>query len=274
MPSRPVFFVQNNHVQKLTAPVAIFARTNEIALEDRSSYVGFDPDHCGIEWSQYDLVLPYGSVQFIRQLEQSNLRKFVLHDEQSFATSYWSDILKNRALNADGEVMKVSDINLLFNGNSFHIRPNRIGKAFNAAVFNKESWLAVQNDRTLAHDLECWVAPVKRIDAEWRCWVIGGKIEAICIYRKNNESIREPETSPEVWSHAQELADIYVPAPCVVLDMAYTNNTFKLIEYNAIHTAGWYAADVRYVLSQWLHWSLKQNYEMLPGLDLNQNMTL
>ncbi|WP_199028844.1 hypothetical protein [Ralstonia sp. ASV6] len=59
-------FVQNNYVERLTAPVAIFARAAGITLYDRSSTTNFDPDDCGIDWTGFRFVLTYGSVQFLR----------------------------------------------------------------------------------------------------------------------------------------------------------------------------------------------------------------
>lgn len=48
MKQGPAFFVQNNYVERLTEPVASFARKHGVALEDRSSSQGFDPDDRGI----------------------------------------------------------------------------------------------------------------------------------------------------------------------------------------------------------------------------------
>ena len=48
-PRQPAFFLQNNLVERLTAPVARFARANNIAPVDRSSTQEFDPLDCGID---------------------------------------------------------------------------------------------------------------------------------------------------------------------------------------------------------------------------------
>lgn len=37
---KSAFFVQNNYVERLTAPVALFANAHDIALEDRSQLQG------------------------------------------------------------------------------------------------------------------------------------------------------------------------------------------------------------------------------------------
>jgi hypothetical protein len=51
--TKPEFFVQNNRVERLTAPVAIYARANGIDLEDYSSSASLNVDTIGIDWAQF-----------------------------------------------------------------------------------------------------------------------------------------------------------------------------------------------------------------------------
>lgn len=171
------FFVQNNYVERLTAPVAVYARSHGICLEDRSSNKDFDPDNCGIDWSQYDLVLPYGSVQFVRQLKTSSLARFVLHDESRFATSAWVAEFGSDALNGAGRIAMVREVAELLRESPCHLRPDSVDKAFVGGVFGLDGWERIQVERDLDEDLACWVSPLQVIDKEWRCWVVGGRIE-------------------------------------------------------------------------------------------------
>jgi hypothetical protein len=253
----PVFFVQNNYVQRVTAPVAIYARERGIRLEDRSSSSDFDPDDCGIEWASTDLVLPYGSVQFLRRLKSSSLAHFVLHDEASFAASNWARLLGNRALGGAGLCVPAHEVRaLLRQRGPMHLRPDAVDKAFVGAVFDADTWGAERVRRELANDLMCWASPVAQIDAEWRSWVIGGVVVEVSQYRRAGTMHVQRETSLAVHEAAQKLASTFTPAPCVVLDIARVRGQYVVVEFNPIHCSGWYAADVAQVLDAWVRWTV------------------
>jgi len=175
--ARLAFFVQNNYVERLTIPVACYAHQHGLALEDRSSSTEFDADHCGIDWQQYDCVIPYGSVQFLQKLKESILARFVLHDEARFATSACSVEFGKDALNAGGRRVLAADIHALLEKQEYlHLRPDSVDKAFTGGIHTSESWCALRSERDLSDDLSCWASPLRRIHGEWRCWIVGGEV--------------------------------------------------------------------------------------------------
>lgn len=252
---KPVFFVQNNYVERLTVPVARYAHAHSVDLVDRSSSAALDVDDCGIDWAAYDLVLPYGSVQFIRQCKGSSLAPFILHDEGRFAAGAWMPILGRFALNAAGRLASVADLLENFGPEQQHLRPDSVDKAFVGGVHTRDSFAAVVADRELGRDLLCWASPLQEIEAEWRCWVIGGKVVEVSQYRRAGEMAVERDASGDVVEQASALAARYLPAECVVMDMALSSDGYSVIEYNPIHCSGWYAADVDHVLDEWLNWA-------------------
>lgn len=256
--TKTAFFVQNNYVEHLTAPIARYANAHGISLEDRSSFKGFDPDDCGITWSDYDLVLPYGSVQFVRQLKDSSLAKFIFHEESLFATSKWSAIFGNDALNGLGCQTSVTEVIEHLRHGPRHLRPDMIDKAFSGGVFDTAKFENLRHERKLADDLACWISPLQTIKTEWRCWVVGGQIIEISKYRDAGQMSLEREMSPEVRLVSQGFADRYLPAPCVVLDVAMVNDQYKIIEFNPIHCCGWYKANIDVILDAWVAWSQAQ----------------
>lgn len=86
---------------------------------------------------------------------------------------------------------------------------------------------------------------------------MGGNLVEVSRYRANGQMSLTRELDPSVREAARRLAEIYKPAPCAVLDIARIGNRYSLVEFNPIHCAGWYAADVPTVLSAWLAWSEK-----------------
>lgn len=259
MRKQSCFFVQNNFVEPITAPVAFYARQVGAHLEDRSSTSEFDADDCGIDWSQYAHVLPVGSVQFLRQLKKSvSLGKYILHDEVSFAATTWRDRLGAAMLNEVGQTVWAGDVAGLLAGAAMHVRPHSEDKAFNAKVFDVSSWAEMRADRAVAKGLLCWASSVKPITGEWRCWIVGGRLVEVSQYRLDGAMARVRGAPADVLAFATEVAQTWLPAECVVVDIARTPLGLRVLEFNPIHGSGWYAADAPTVLAAWLAWSAAQ----------------
>lgn len=255
-PRQPAFFLQNNLVERLTAPVARFARANNIALVDRSSTQEFDPLDCGVDWSEYAPVLAYGSTQFLRKLVASGGFRPYLHvSSLAFDAATWADKLGIRMLNATGEAVELEHVAQLLSQGPRHVRPLNIDKAFVAQTFDSASWaervLASNVDKSLA----CWISPVQHIAAEWRLWSVGGQLIEASQYRERGEMLLRRTAPAEVWEFAQDVLRTWSPAACVVIDIAQRENgALRVVEFNPVHSSGWYAADVPAVLRAWLGW--------------------
>lgn len=254
------FFVQNNFVERATAKVARFAREHGISLEDRSCTAELEVDKCGIDWRRYDVVLPYGSAEFLREIKRSSISRFVLHDESRFAVSNWTPIFSERALNFHGRCVPAEEVDPLLATGPLHVRPDIMHKAFTGGVFDVDRWDMQLAERRLPRDLACFVSQVRPISTEWRCWVIDRQVIEISKYREAGKMAEHRELDQDVWHEAQKLAERYLPAPTVVMDVARLDEDsgILLIEFNPIHSSGWYAADVKTVLLAWVAWSKRQ----------------
>lgn len=255
---KPCVFVQNNLVERLTVPAARAARSLGAALEDRSSTSDFDPDACGVDWAQYDPVVPIGSVQFVRKLKGSrSLARYTWYDSDSFSARSWNSRLGSRMLNQSGYPVLARDVPRTLRATPLHARPDCEDKAFRAHVFTSQQWGLEAQARRLRADLDCWVSPVREIRAEWRCWFVGGKFVAASQYRETDQMAVVADAPAAVEAYARQVADLWLPAPCVVMDVAAVAEGFRVVEFNPIHSSGWYAVDVAAVLQAWLNWSCK-----------------
>lgn len=249
------FFVQNNLVEKLTVPVAKFARKHGYKLIDVSSTSELKVDLMEVNWSEYENVLIFGSAQFMRACKESCLANSVHHNEEKFAISKWSGILKERCLNGNGVAMPLGKIRTLLDSGkmeAYHIRPDMIDKAFNGGVFDLSAWDVMMRRKEMASDLVCWVSPITEIEEECRCWIIDGVVVEMSRYRKNGEMNVERCIDDAIISVAKQLTTCYTPNSFCVMDIAKTNNSWKVIEFNPLHCSGWYAADVENILSQYV----------------------
>lgn len=90
----------------------------------------------------------------------------------------------------------------------------------------------------------------KPIQAEWRWFIVNGKIVSGSMYRAHGQLRKLRETDPDVIAEAQALADIWLPFDSVVMDTAITedSNDVKVIEFNCINSSGFYDTDVDAVM--------------------------
>lgn len=261
MPHKPVFLLQNNYfdqIGRLIQPCLDFCNKNDHQFIDRSLTDTFDPEKVGIDWNTVPGVVIYGSVGWIKRCADSALAPWTFYDRQRFAATSWAPAFGENALNGNGEVQTVSEITRrLERGERVHIRPNRDDKAFNGAVYDIASWenmLKLRHERhqTLPDSqLECWASPVKEIEAEYRCWFIDNALIDVSMYRNNGELCLQRETSDEVLKAATDLAAKHLPIATIVMDIAKTQDGYKVIEFNPINSSGWYAASTETVLSRW-----------------------
>jgi hypothetical protein len=235
------FLLQTNYIERVTAPVGYFAQNAGYDIIDCSSSADFDVMNCGVDWSQYDLVIPYGSIQFIRLFMESPLGAQFPSDEHGYSADFWMEKFGALALNHGGLQMIAGDVleHLEAQG-SAHVRPTSLDKALIARLFTPESWQAHCAERHIPDNLDVFVSKPKVIEREYRCWVIEGKVLEIRGYMINGKVETFEVDDPEIYAAAQALADVYVPSNAVVMDMAKTQDGFKFLEFNRFHSSGWY----------------------------------
>lgn len=89
------------------------------------------------------------------------------------------------------------------------------------------------------------VAPLIDILGEWRFFVVNGRVITGSQYRKHGALVPSAQVPDYVTRHAQELADVYHPAPAFTIDLALTDDLeLKIMEYNCVNCSGLYEADV------------------------------
>lgn len=88
------------------------------------------------------------------------------------------------------------------------------------------------------------LASPKTISAEWRWFIIGGKIISGSMYRAHGQMRKIKELDQTVIVEAQTLADKWLPMDCVVMDTALVDGQVKVIEFNTINSSGFYDNDI------------------------------
>lgn len=137
--------------------------------------------------------------------------------------------------------------------NDWFIRPSKDLKQFSGQVIEAAecaAWLqdamqcASSGSYQLDKDEIVVVATPKPIQAEWRWFIVNGKIVDGSMYRARGQLVKKHETDADVIAEAQTFADKWLPDPCCVMDLALVDDKLKVIEFNCINSSGFYNHDV------------------------------
>lgn len=87
----------------------------------------------------------------------------------------------------------------------------------------------------------------QEISAEWRWFIVGGKVITGSMYRAHNQMNVKRELDASVIEEAQRMADVWLPCDCVVMDTCLVDGEMKVIEFNCINSSGFYDNDIKSV---------------------------
>lgn len=88
------------------------------------------------------------------------------------------------------------------------------------------------------------VSAPREIQAEWRWFIVGGKVISGSMYRAHGQMRLERVTEQKMIDEAQSFADKWLPDQCCVMDLALVGGELKVIEFNTINSSGAYDNDV------------------------------
>lgn len=97
-------------------------------------------------------------------------------------------------------------------------------------------------------DLRVLLSQPRNIQAEWRWFIVGGKVISGSGYRCKGQLISTKEEHEDVIEEAQRFADKWLPHPNCVMDLALVDDEMKVIEFNCINSSGFYDHDVQSII--------------------------
>lgn len=195
-------------------------------------------------------MIPYGSTRLIKHVQKYN-PKGLFFDEELFRTSTWKQH-RSDMLNSDALIMPLKEAGAYLKENpekEYFIKPDNDLKDFAGALV-MSSQFSEWVDRISAggylfnEDISVVVARPKDIIAEWRYFIVNGKIVTGSLY-KVYEYIKKRRVDVEqTLKEAQIYANQWLPSKCVVMDLALTTDGLRVIEFNNINSSGFYDHDV------------------------------
>lgn len=133
----------------------------------------------------------------------------------------------------------------------FFIRPDRAGKSFSGTVLDAatfEDWrrdLVGDAQRPGATaDTEVMVAPIRTIWSEYRCILVDGRYATGSRYKTGTTWAQSPDVGSRIVRFAEERGTEWRPRRAMCIDVADTPEGLKVIEANAVSSAGFYSNDM------------------------------
>lgn len=212
-------------------------------------------DHIETAHSNY---IPYGSVNLVKRLSTSNL--VGLHfNENNSKVSTW---IKNRSdlLNQEAVILPLSQaIDILENSEEyFFIKPDNDLKDFAGSIVkgkNLSEWIDTILESPKSYreqNQNIVISEPKKIISEYRCFVIGSKVVDVSRYRAYGKPVREHLDNIPV--EISILSEDWIPSTCTVMDVAYVNKRYKVIEFNCINCSGTYHNDINKITRSWYNY--------------------
>lgn len=93
-------------------------------------------------------------------------------------------------------------------------------------------------------NFEVLLAEAQDIIAEYRLFIVNGKVVSHSLYKVRGEFCTNPNVPDDIIDIAENLCSKWVPAQAFVMDFAETNNGFKVLEVNNINCAGFYESNI------------------------------
>jgi len=128
----------------------------------------------------------------------------------------------------------------------FFIRPLEDNKAFDGMVIDMDllnHWRNDQSKKGLMN-LEVVVSPVKNVYREYRIFVVKNEVITGSLYRVSGKPQISDEVGRDVIDYVYTVINKWVPIESFVIDIALTDDGYKVIEFNNINSSGFYACNV------------------------------
>lgn len=167
-----------------------------------------------------------------------------------------SNLLKyygNHLLNSDCYVAEIKNP-VWPHWEKLFIKPNSDTKAFTAEVVTQDEFIKFREGilnadpkvfATVTPETEYVASAPKSIEAEFRFFVVDGKVITYSQYVSGGRFFAHPHVDEYIVKFAQDMVDIYQPDRAFVIDIAITEGELKIIEVNSINSAGLYLIDVQ-----------------------------
>lgn len=196
-------------------------------------------------------ILAFGSTTLVRITEERGWHPGVFYNS-NFNFKVWSEAWRKNILNYGAKVCAFSQMETDLK--RFFVRPCEDLKYFNGTVVEQKSLNAwkeqvLSRSNYLTEGTEVVIAAIKIIYKEFRFFVIDNNLVTGSLYRLGNKLCIDRNIEPDAYRFASKMIELWQPARAFVIDIALTENGYKIVEVNCINSSGFYAADVSKIVN-------------------------
>lgn len=190
----------------------------------------------------------HGSIEFLRRCPP----KSVFYDRERF--SWWACINhwgRQRMLNTGTPMTFKALLNVnLHPYGKYHVRPVYEGKAFPGSVGMLCELREILHEKYHVDPMEMVVVsePVD-IHEEYRAVVVDGVCVSTSQYKRNGKVAGLNVDGTQLKICVENIARVYSPHRVFALDLARTDDGFKILEPSLFNAAGFYALDVHKIVT-------------------------
>lgn len=164
---------------------------------------------------------------------------------ENFSVDVWQQHIPKELLNDAAYIALMGSVTLEA---PMFVRPLIDSKLFDGQLFTPNEFESCRNQNASFADVRVSVSPPKSILREYRLFVVAGLVVTGSLYRQGGEVALSGDVDPEVITYVERVIKQWSPAEAFVVDVALTDNGYKVIEFNNINSSGFYESDVaRYV---------------------------
>lgn len=203
------------------------------------------------EITEPNFILAFGSTALVRIAQERGWHPGVFYNS-NFNFKVWSEAWGENLLNYGAKICFLSQMETELS--QFFVRPCEDLKYFSGTVIDKES-LNTWKDKVLScsnyltEDTEVVISDLKTIYKEFRFFVVNNDLVTGSLYKLGNNLFLDPNIEPDAQRFAWEMINIWQPSRAFVIDIALTEESYKIVEVNCINSAGFYASDVHKIVN-------------------------
>ena len=205
-------------------------------------------------------VFPFGSLKMARLSQKYGwCPGSQMNDNHDYMV--YKDYYKHNLLNYDSKIIRIND-KKFFSKEPFFARPTKDTKVFTGQIFDMYSWEeSVKNALHNANELkkqgfttildentEVQISTIKDIKKEIRFWIVKGKIITASQYKLGKRIVLSDIIDKTAYTFCEKMIKLFELNDAFVMDIALTNDGYKIVECGCINCAGFYVADMQKVI--------------------------
>ena len=203
-------------------------------------------------------VVIYGAVSFIRAVQKSGLYPLgVFGNPETFTYEAWAENYGSMLLNSpDG--IELTTIGAFCSDmrdpeEDIFVRPQHDTKSLVGTVWlagKFKAWCVEASKGDFAEvdaDTPILVAKPYGIEAEWRLFIVDGKVAGASQYFKKGRLHKSPGAPQDILDFAEKVIAKWNPAPAYTLDLCRSAGNCYIVEAQGFNSAGHYACDIKKV---------------------------